>query len=51
MGQTCGCADKGDQEQEVRADPVSDSFIQCAAEPKPRALRGRARDALHMLKF
>ena len=23
MGQTCGCADKGDQEQEVRSDPVS----------------------------
>lgn len=28
MGQTCGCADKGDQEQEVRADPVSISLFQ-----------------------
>ena len=23
MGNTCGCGDKGDLEQEVRADPVS----------------------------
>ena len=23
MGNQCGCADKGDTEQEVRADPVS----------------------------
>ena len=34
MGNTCGCGDKGDLEQEVRADPVSrtSSKIQILAE-------------------
>ena len=27
MGNTCGCGDKGDLEQEVRSDPVSHSVL------------------------
>ena len=27
MGNTCGCGDKGDLEQEVRSDPVSHSIL------------------------